>query len=569
MLQTINTGVLYAFVALFAALPNRVAGAASDLVLFGTSSDASGKSIMMFALFAIIGAVLCRIWMGIINHSETHEMPLSAIEKRKRKPYLPSVHAIIVTVACTAGLFLLSLKTVGGIAPFAGPSGTTYAAVFFTVIGITGIAAQFLWPRTKHYVFAFTVGTVVTFILLGFYAMIFDPGKPQDPFFMALGFLCVLLAWRFLFGPWHPKVKASVLATFVFWVGLHMIVLESPTERSARLLATLIAFIPALTWCLMFLKEHRQRLSLVVLMFLSGMISTAPILFYDALVRNNVELQFFLFRIVPESFTRSTNAFVTGNLVSVTGIRSTIIATLISFLIVGFIEEVSKFWVLKKSGTAFFSSIDDVLQLGIIVAIGFAFAENVMNPSYFLAFVREYLLRPDTPQWGAFMGNVLGRAILTNMVHVLSTGVFAYFYGLVLFAGPVLEDEQQNGTIRLIPAMMLRALQIPEKNTYRLENILLGLVSAVLLHGLFNFLVTLPDLLPNNPRTIGDLFGAGAGSPLHYIALLIIPSLFYIVGGFWILSVLFYKKENMKERGMLRERDEFVPADTLQISPAL
>ncbi len=520
ILTYINQGILWTFGSLFVALPAGAAAVPAQPI-FAQSQDATAKSIMVFTVFIIIGAVLTRAWTGILNHSATHDELIAVMEKRKLRPYLPSLQIIVITIVCTAGLFLLSLRTVGGIAPFSGVDGTTKAAVFFTVIGILSIAAQFLWSSAKQYVFAFTVGTVVTFILLGFYAMIFHPTTPQDPFFMALGFVCTVLAWRFLFGPWKPQIKASVLATFIFWVGIHMLFQETPTERSARLLATFIAFIPAVIWCLLFLKEHRQRLNLVLLMFFAGMLSTAPILFYDSLVRHNVELQFFLFRIVPENFSRSSNAFVTGNLVGITGMKSTLIVTLISFLIVGLIEEVSKFWVLRSSGSHFFSSIDDVLQLGIIVAIGFAFAENVMNPSYFLSFVRQYLLYPDSPQWGAFMGNVLGRAILTN-----------------------------------------RLLQIPERSSYRTENMMFGFLSAVTLHGLFNFLVTLPDLLPGHPRTLGDLFGSSPGSPFHYVALLIIPSLFYVVGGFWILSILFSKKESMKERGVLVETDAFVPSQS-------
>lgn len=529
--------------------------------LFKEVQNTTGNGAMVFATFIIISLVLTKIWLGILNHATIHQEPLDKTESRKRKPYLPSFHTIVATVACTAGLFLLSLKTVGGIAPFNGVSGTSNAAIFFAVGGLIAIALQSVWPKTKQYVFAFTVGTVATFVLLGFHYMLFDPQTKQDPFFMALGIVCVVVAWRFLFGHWSPKIKATVLGTFIFWLAVHMLFREAPSERSARLLATFIALIPAIIWCMMFLKEHKQRLSLVILMFFSGMLSTAPILFYDAMVRHQVELQFFLFRIVPENFTRNSNAFVSGNLVGITGMKSTLIATLISFLLVGLIEEVSKFWVLRKSGQRFFSSIDDVLQLGIIVAIGFAFAENVMNPSYFIAFVNQYLIHPDTPNWGAFMGNVLGRAILTNMVHILSTGVLAYFYGLALFADPILKEQHRAGKVHVIPQLLHRILRQPEKTFYRHEKMILGLLAAITLHGMFNFLVTLPDLLPGRPRTLGDLFALAPDSPLHYIALLVIPSLFYVVGGFWILSLLFYKKENMKERGVLVETDTFVPEE--------
>jgi hypothetical protein len=531
--------------------------AQSQEEVFAASKEGSNVA-MVAVVFIIISAILTRIWMGIMNHSEVHNEPIDKVESRSKIPYLPSIHTIVVTIACTAGLFFLSLKTMGGIPPFHGDDGASKAAIFFVIMGVLSITAQFIWPRAKHYVFAIAIGTLVTFILVGFYGMLFTAGVRQDPFSMALGIVCTVLAWKFLFGPWRPQVKATILGTFIFWLGMNLILRQPPDARTAHLLAIFIAFIPAVIWCLLFLKEHKQRLSMVILMFFAGMLSTAPVLFYDAMVRNRVELSFFLFKITPENFTRSSNAFVTGNLVSNSSIKSTLIATLISFLLVGLIEEFSKFWVLRKSGRPFFHSIDDVLQLGIIVAIGFAFAENVMNPSYFLAFVRQYLIIPEVPMWGAFMGNVLGRAILTNMVHILSTGVLAYFYALKLFAGPVLEEEHKKGKIHPIPLLFHTILRFPEKLVYKNEMMIIGMLSAITLHGLFNLLVTLPDLLPGHPRTLGDLMGSDPGSPLHYVALLIIPSLFYVVGGFWILSELFYKKENMKERGMLVQIDTFV-----------
>ena len=111
-------------------------------------------------------------------------------------------------------------------------------------------------------------------------------------------------------------------------------------------------------------------------MFFAGMLSTAPILYYDTLVRSGVEFQFFLFKIVPQNFNYITNTFVAGSLFTQSGLRSVLLSTFIAFVIVGLIEEISKLWVLKKSGNPFFSSIDDVMQLAVILAIGFSFASR-------------------------------------------------------------------------------------------------------------------------------------------------------------------------------------------------
>jgi len=526
-----------------------VASAQAPEAFIGYGQRSGSTMALVVVGLVVCSIVLLRVWTNVQRE---------ASKSSKKEEYTPSIWTIVSTLCCSGVLFLLSINVVGGIAPFDGPDAPYRAGILFSIAAVIAILAQFKWKKANHYVFAITVGTVVTFILIAVKRMLLESGVDQDPFFMALGLISIIIAWRFLFGPWRPIVKATVLGTFIFWVGLHLLWKETDAQRNAHMLAIVVAIIPAIIWCFLFLKNHTQRISLVLLMFFAGMISTAPILFYDMLVRRGVELQFFLFRVVPENFSRSSSAFVGGNLADLSGIKTTLATTLISFLIVGLIEETSKFWVLKKSGEKFFNSIDDVMQLGIIVAIGFAFAENVLNPTYFISFVREFLLYPESPQWGGFIGNVLGRAILTNMVHILSTGVLAYFYGLLIFASPYLEETKKKWWSHPIARGLHVVLRLPEKSVFRTRVIVEGLIIATVLHGLFNFMVTLPDLLPGNPQTLGELFGAAPNSPLHYVALLVIPSMFYVVGGFWLITTLFYKKECMKERGCLVKVDTFV-----------
>ena len=78
---------------------------------------------------------------------------------------------------------------------------------------------------------------------------------------------------------------------FVFWVALHILWQETSHERLVHAIAIAVALIPAIVWCLLFRTYQRERLSLVLLLFLPAC-STAPILFYDALVRRGAELNF-------------------------------------------------------------------------------------------------------------------------------------------------------------------------------------------------------------------------------------------------------------------------------------
>ncbi|MBT4366901.1 PrsW family intramembrane metalloprotease, partial [Candidatus Peregrinibacteria bacterium] len=409
--------------------------------------------------------------------------------------------------------------------------------------------------RAREYVFSIIIGSGCALILIGLYRMLFLYDY-VDPFFVALAVLCSVVVWRLLFGPWALHVKTTVLGMFTLWVVVFLLWNDTSDIRFARLLAGVVASVPALLWCLFFLKYHVQRISMVLLMFFAGMLSTAPILFYDKLVRSGSEMQFFFFRVVPENFNATSGAFIGGNVAGLGGVQTTLIATFVSFMLVGVVEEASKFWVMRKSGRRFFSSVDDAMQLSIIVAIGFAFAENIINPSYFTGFVKAYLVTGD-PLWGMFIGNVIGRAVLTNMVHIVSTGVMGYFFGLALFAGPVLREAHAKGKFFLVADGLHSILGLPRKAVFRRQMFLTGLFFAIVLHGLFNFLVTFPDLLPGNPKTIGALLGK-ADSFYGGIPLLLLPSLFYVVGGCWLLTELFYHKENMKERGRIVTTDTFV-----------
>jgi hypothetical protein len=192
-----------------------------------------------------------------------------------------------------------------------------------------------------------------------------------------------------------------------------------------------------------------------------------------------------------------------------------------------------------------------------MAAIGFAFAENITKTGYFFTFVKEFLGNGNN-DWGSFVGNIAGRSILTSMVHIVSTGVMGYCFGRAIFADPCIKEAKETGRRYWLAEGIHWLLGWQEESVFRTEMITLGLMFAIFLHAFSNFLVTLPDVLPGNPRTFGDLFGSPAGSPLHYVALLLVPALLYVVGGFWLLTALFGSKENEKERGHAISTEVFV-----------
>jgi hypothetical protein len=436
-----------------------------------------------------------------------------------------------------------------------------FEKTFAVLLGVAVLAALDLASKYKHkqyhYVFGCLLGTVLSAAYLHFVPMMFSGPFAGNPFAVALGVVLVAVAWRLLFGPWETHVKATVLGTFVFWISLTMILQRTGIDRITVLLAMAFALVPAILWCMLFLPYHREKLSRVFLMFFAGMAATAPILFYDALVRNGAQLHFFYFRIIPESFNSATQTFVLNQSNGDRSLPVVLSALALSFVFVALIEEGSKYWVLRKSGQKIFSSIDDVLELSIVVAIGFAFAENILNTSYFPAFVKRYLLDSSSRDWLAFVGNVAGRSVLTSMVHIASTGIMGYFVGRCVFAPFFLKAE---GRTYPFTDLLTKVLTLPRIAVFRTVSVVSGFAFAVTSHALANFMVSVPDALPTHPRTLGDLLGSATGSPLYSVSLVVIPSLLYVVGGFLLLTWLLEWNANREERGALMENDTFVTA---------
>jgi hypothetical protein len=415
--------------------------------------------------------------------------------------------------------------------------------------------------QMSHYVFGFLLGTVLAVGVLKVVGILVHPSVDQNGFLVAFGIMLLIFIWRLLFGRWDMRTKATVLGTFLGWVVLQVLLQESGAERLAHFIAIAVAIIPAVIWIAVFLPYHRERLSVVLSMFFAGMLSTIPILFYDALVKRGMTLNFLLFRIELQSFSGSARMLVGDLWPTLSSVTATGVSVFVSFLVVGFIEEGSKMWVLRRAGNQYTTSIDDFMQMAVLVAIGFAFAENIVPTGYFVTFAKEYLLKDGHRDWMAFVGNVAGRSVLTSMVHIVSTGIFGYFMGLATFAAPHLREMHARGYKYRVLGELHRIFGMREQAIFQRQMLIVGFSAAIFLHALSNFIVTIPEILPNNPRTVGDIMGADPGSPLHFFSLLLVPTLVYVVGGFVLLTTLFTRKENMKVRGRIIPADMFVSGE--------
>lgn len=422
------------------------------------------------------------------------------------------------------------------------------ALIVFTLVALLAcvdLVRRFRHHRPTHALFACLFGSLLSLALIECVHIFLDPAVVDNSYLMAFCLIVLAVGWKLLFGTFETDTKVTILGVFLAWTTLVLLLKEPVEQRWLYLLASLTALVPTVVWCTLFLRYHRERLNAVLLLFFGGMLSTVPILFYDVLVRRGIELQFFVFKIVPESFNQTSQSFVEGMLGGIP-VDAGVLAALVAYTFVGLIEEASKAWIVRRNGVPLATSIDDVMQFAIITAVGFAFAENIVNPSYFVRFVQDTLVNPTAPDVLGFFGNAAGRSVLTSMVHIVSTGVFGYFLGLATFAQSYL-PEREGTHHRGLWYWVERVSGIDRLSVFRTTMIVCGLASAIILHAVFNFLVTLPDVLPNHPETFGDLLGPGWG-PLGAVPLLLVPSLLYVVGGFWLLTGLFLRRENQEER---------------------
>jgi hypothetical protein len=130
-----------------------------------------------------------------------------------------------------------------------------------------------------------------------------------------------------------------------------------------------------------------------------------------------------------------------------------------------------------------------------------------------------------------------------------------YFLGLSLFAGPYLKQRHKEGHGYRMTRWIHALMRVPEESVFRANMLIVGFACAVLIHGAFNFLVTIPEIMPGNPGTLGEMFPA-LPAFVGRVPYLLVPSLLYVVGGFWLLTSLFMRKENMVELGHLETAEE-------------
>ncbi|MFA6528709.1 MAG: PrsW family glutamic-type intramembrane protease [Candidatus Gracilibacteria bacterium] len=270
-----------------------------------------------------------------------------------------------------------------------------------------------------------------------------------------------------------------------------------PSAHILKILVSIaLAAVPAIIWTAIFLKKRKEPLGIVLITFVAGMVSVAPIILYKLSWQYLPGLNLFTY------FDRFGN-----NTLGFTQFLYLPVSTLLSFLLVGVIEEYAKHVAVKVADGGKFKNVDDAMEYSIIAALGFSFVENVM---YFF-YIWQY------QGFDTLYLSFVFRAIFSTFAHILFSGVYGYYYGLAYFAKPIYQQDRHPCV-----NFLHKLLNLKSETVFAEEKITQGLLYAVILHAFFNVMLELN------------------------ITYIIVP---FLIWGYSGLSYLFIKKRSQVEFG--------------------
>lgn len=266
--------------------------------------------------------------------------------------------------------------------------------------------------------------------------------------------------------------------------------------------AILMACVPAIIWSRIYYKKSPEGRNLTLLTFFVGALAVFPILIYK-----------FMWQFFPWINAFRLAGDYSQDIIGFSKIVVLPLSVVITFMIVGVIEELMKFASVKVADADEISQIDDAIEFFIIAALGFSFTENILY--FYNIWVTQgahNLLLP-----------FVFRSSFSTFAHLLFSGVLGYYYGEAHFAKPILQEEivknRKHWTNTLHKIFGFR-----QSKMFYQERLLEGLLISIGLHAMFNIFLEMN------------------------LTFMIVP---FLVGGYITLNYLFTKKESHKNYGKL------------------
>lgn len=262
-------------------------------------------------------------------------------------------------------------------------------------------------------------------------------------------------------------------------------------------LAVGLAIIPACIWGYIFWKKAVGQKKMVAVTFAAGALFVTPLLAYKGLWQYFPWLNAFQY---TNSYKNDLVGFSTFGFIP--------LDVILTFMIVGVIEEVTKLWAVKVTDKRRICSIDDAIEMCIMAALGFSFAENIL---YFYNIISSRGVED-------IMYPFIFRSLFSTFAHVMFSGILGYYYGLALFATEVVKEEHRQKKM-WFTRLFARILHLKKSTVFHEEKMAQGLFIAIILHAVFNIFLEMSWTF------------------------LLVP---FLTGGFIYVSYLLEKKEDHK-----------------------
>jgi RsiW-degrading membrane proteinase PrsW (M82 family) len=266
--------------------------------------------------------------------------------------------------------------------------------------------------------------------------------------------------------------------------------------------STLLALVPVTIWGYIFFSREKGKRQQIAFTFLLGMIAVLPIIFYKS-----------LWNVFPWMNAYTFANQFSDNIITVSNVISIPLSIIVTFMIVGIIEEVMKLFAVKIGDSDQICDIDDSIEYFIVAALGFSFIENVLY-FYNIWFIEgvDNLIMP-----------FIFRSTFSTFAHLLFSGVLGYFYGVAYFARPILQEEIRKNR-KHWTVYFHKIFAIRKDKLFHQEKLMEGLIISIALHALFNIFLELQ------------------------LTFMLVP---YLIVGYYTLTYLLNKKENHKKYGLL------------------
>lgn len=264
----------------------------------------------------------------------------------------------------------------------------------------------------------------------------------------------------------------------------------------------LLAFVPVLIWGHIFYGKNPENRQLTKITFVVGALAVFPILIYKS-----------LWAVFPWMNAFRLADYYREDIIGFSNIIAVPLSVIITFMLVGIIEEVMKMLSVKIVDENAIKDIDDSMEFFIIAALGFSFTENI------LYFYNIWI----TQGAGNLLLPFLFRSSFSTFAHLLFSGVLGYYYGIAYFAKPILREELKANR-KHWTVWIHKMFNIRQEKLFYQEALLEGLLISVGLHALFNIFLEMN------------------------LTFMIVP---FLVGGYMCINYLLNKKESHKQYGKL------------------